>query len=455
MTARRLRSLPEATDPADPGVWESVGPVQRATLLRAPSLVRALGVQHAKGALWLVSELDDGVWLSRLLELTRPRPAQAVVIGLGVLCGLRVVHAAGYTHGCVGADEVRVGGDGQARLDGWAAGALCTPELLEQRQRADVTASGVLLAQLARVARSSTVGAARSAPALLAALDAAVRYAAFPASDIDLVAGPLEAVCGPDEDAAARSELAAAVRALTLRESGSFSGIVSAPRADQAAPGGPEVTGRASVAGESAAGSRHRPRRTAGLAARVRELWYRIWTWVVALTVLVAVVSVEFALLHEWLARDVHQLRQAADRPGAAGPAQPVALPAVPRPAPVGAGAVRGLDLRALQPCSPGRVCAVRVLVTLHPQPRQAVRQPAPGMVRWGFQVIDRCTGSRHSLPGGVVSLAPGGDEVQAVNTVPLPPGYALAVSAVTSEPAKAASAALLVPARDGACPGN
>ncbi|MGH4023885.1 MAG: hypothetical protein ACRDRV_04790 [Pseudonocardiaceae bacterium] len=460
MTARRLWNLPEAGDPADPAVRESPDPVQRAALLRVPSLVPVLGVQRANGALWLVSELADGVWLSRLLELTKPRPAQAVVIGLGVLCGLRAVHAAGYAHGSVSADEVRIGGDGQARLDGWATGALCGPDLSEQRQRADITAAGVLLGRLARVARRSTAGAVRTAPALLAALDAAARYAAFPAADIDLVAGPLEAVCGPDEDAAARSELATLVRAVSVRGSVSSAGTPAAGTtsvpAVEATPEAPATAvGSLPAPAAESARRRGRPGRTTGLATRVRELWNRIWTWVVALTVLMAVVSVEFALLHEWLARDVQQLQRAADRPGEAATARPVALPPVASPAPASAGAVRGLDLRTLQPCTPGTVCAVRVLVTLHPQPQRAVRQPAPGVVGWSFQVVDRCTGSRLSVPGGLVSAAPGADRVQAVSTVPLPSGQALAVIAVTNEPAKAASAALPVPARGAACPGN
>lgn len=473
VTAIRLAGLrcpADAYDAADPAAAESAGEesasvIERAGVLasvRAPTLVRALGVQRVNGALWLVSELDDGVWLSRLLELTRPRPAQAAVVGLGVLCGLRTVHAAGYAHGSVGAGEVRVGSDGQVRLGGWAAGALCGSAPLEQRQRDDLAAAGVLLAHLARAARRSSVCADERAPALLAALDAAADHAAHPGADIALVAAPLEAACGPDDDAAATSELAALVRALTVTGSGSSSGSSSgATLRPRPGPPAAESAPRA-LPGEGPA---------ARLGARLRDLWKRMWTWVVALAVLVAAVSVEFALLHERLTQDLHLLmgsgrsEQSATAP--AGPT-PVELPPVPRPAPASAGVVGGLDLRALEPCAPGAVCAVRILVQLHPplnrqsqdgpsqdgRPQEATQQQpiSPRAVEWTFHVVDRCTGSQYSVPGGVVSAAPDSDQVQAVSTVPLPPGHALAVIAVTSEPDRAASGPLLVPARPDSC---
>lgn len=186
----------------------------------------------------------------------------------------------------------------------------------------------------------------------------------------------------------------------------------------------------------------------AGLAAWSGGLWTRIWPWVAALTVLVVVVSLEFAVLRERLTGDLHLLL-GGDQPGqgaasSAAP-MPMQLPPVPGPAPRSAGLVGGIDLRALEPCTPGAVCAVRVLVRLHPQ-------PVPLAVKWTFRVVDRCTGGQRSVPGGVVSAAPGGAQVQAVSTVPLPPGRSLEVIAVTSEPARAASGPLLAPARQGSC---
>ncbi|MGH3908880.1 MAG: hypothetical protein ACRDTE_32560 [Pseudonocardiaceae bacterium] len=395
------------------------------------------------GPFRLVSELDDGVLLSRLLELTRPSPGQAVVVGLGVLCGLRIVHSAGYAHGSVSAGEVRVGVDGHVRLDGWAPGAPCGSAPLKQRQRADLAALGVLLAHLARAVRRSRAFADERAPALLAALDAAADHAALPGASIELVAAPLEAACGPPEDAAARSELAALARAVSVRGSvssaRSSSGAAKHPRP---APPAAE-SGSRTVSGEG---------RAAHLGVWLPGLWTRIWPWMAALTVLVAVVSLEFAVLRERLTGDLHLLL-GGDQPGQGAASSmapmPVQLPPVPPQAPMSAGPVGGLDVRAMEPCTPGAVCAVRVLVRLHPQPQPS---PAPLAVKWTFRVVDRCTGGQRSVPGGVVSAAPGGTQIQAVSTVPLPPGRVLAVIAVTREPARAASGPLLVPARQGSC---
>lgn len=394
----------------------------------------------ANGPFWLGTELADGVLLSRLLELTRPSPAQAVVIGLGVLCGLRMVHSAGCAHGSVCAGEVRIGVDGHVRLDGCAAG-LRGSAPLKQRQRADLAAVGVLLAHLARAVRRSPASADERAPALLAALDAAADRAALPGAGIEPVAAPLEAVCGPLEDSAARSELAALARAVRTRGSGSSSGS-SSGAAMRARPGPPGAESASMAQGWAT-----------GLGAWSGGLWTRIWPWVAALTVLVVVVSLEFAVLRERLTGDL-QLLLGGDQSGQGGAASsaapmPMQLPPVPGPAPMSAGPVGGIDLRALEPCTPGAVCAVRVLVRLHLQPQSSLAPPA---VKWTFRVIDRCTGGQHNVPGGVVSAGPGGEQVQAVSTVPLPPGRVLAVIAVTSEPARAASGPLLVPARQGSC---
>jgi hypothetical protein len=66
--------------------------------------------------------------------------------------------------------------------------------------------------------------------------------------------------------------------------------------------------------------------------------------------------------------------------------------------------------------------------------------------------VADRCTGSQRNAAGEVVSVAPGSDQAQAVSLVALPLGRALALTAVTSEPAGAASRPLLVPTGPGTC---
>jgi hypothetical protein len=186
-------------------------------------------------------------------------------------------------------------------------------------------------------------------------------------------------------------------------------------------------------------------------------VWQRIRTWVVALAVLLGVVALEFAFLHERLTHDLHVL-QGADRPGQSPQPQAgvraAALPPVRAPAPASSGAVAGLDLRAVEPCTPGTVCTVRVLVRLQPRttaPGHTGQLP-PREVAWTFQVVDRCTGDQRTAAGGSVSVPPSGDQVQAVSAVPLPAGRALAVVAVTSQPASAASRPLAVPDGQGSC---
>ena len=175
--------------------------------------------------------------------------------------------------------------------------------------------------------------------------------------------------------------------------------------------------------------------------------WFRpLWRSVAALAVLAGAVLLEFSLLHDRLSNDVHLLLDTVKPPSqAATPTGPpgIAPGPVPVPAPGAAGAVNGVDLRALQPCSAGTTCSVRVLMHLQAQPQ-------PVTVRWAFQLADRCTGAQSTVPGGAVSVASRQTDVSVVAAVPLPVTRALAVIAVTGAPASAASPPLLVPSGRG-----
>ncbi|MBF4481084.1 hypothetical protein [Rhodococcus rhodochrous] len=96
-------------------------------------------------------------------------------------------------------------------------------------------------------------------------------------------------------------------------------------------------------------------------------------------------------------------------------------------------------------PCEPGRSCTVRVDVGLDPAANI-------GAVTWNLTVYDRCTGV--TLPGGEVTVPvpPGGPEAYGIGSVDLPPGSALAVAAVTTVPAAAASEPMYVPTENAAC---
>jgi hypothetical protein len=72
--------------------------------------------------------------------------------------------------------------------------------------------------------------------------------------------------------------------------------------------------------------------------------------------------------------------------------------------------------------------------------------QAEPQTVGWAFQILDRCTGAVVTTPGGTLTIPPNGDRADAVGTVALPPGDALAVLALTGRPTAASSAPLPVP---------
>ncbi|MEV0946276.1 hypothetical protein [Rhodococcus sp. NPDC049939] len=114
--------------------------------------------------------------------------------------------------------------------------------------------------------------------------------------------------------------------------------------------------------------------------------------------------------------------------------------------APTSAGQITGVTASfADGSCNPGQTCEVRVDVGLDPA-------ATVDTVTWKLNVYDRCTGEVHA--GGDVTMRaePGRDEVYGLSKTFLPPGHALAVAAVTSAPAVAASEPLYVPAEKVTC---
>jgi hypothetical protein len=80
----------------------------------------------------------------------------------------------------------------------------------------------------------------------------------------------------------------------------------------------------------------------------------------------------------------------------------------------------------------------VRVLLRLVPA-------ADPRTASWRFELTDRCTGATDSASGGSVTVPAGSQNVAVVDTVPLPPYSAVAVSAVTEQPAVAAAPPVLL----------
>jgi hypothetical protein len=114
--------------------------------------------------------------------------------------------------------------------------------------------------------------------------------------------------------------------------------------------------------------------------------------------------------------------------------------------APASAGQIVGVTATfADGSCSPGKPCAVRVDVRLDPA-------ATVGAVTWKLNVYDRCSGEVHEGGDVTIPAEPGRDGVYGLSRTTLPTGSALAVAAVTSGPAVAASAPLYVPDEKAAC---
>ena len=355
------------------------------------------------------AEAGRGIGLPRLIGLARLTPTQAITLAVDVLTagsGSPPAPAA-----------VELGPDGRARLRGAAAA------------RADSPAA--LLTALAAAARQGPPPTGRAAEALTA-LDTAAAQAAA-GCDARALAEPLRtlvAAAGP----APRLELVRLVAAATGRAQPhggpARASIPTIPT--PAAPGTGPPGGAAPW--EVPGGWR------AGLSRTVR----RTWPWVASIAVLAVVLMVELLILRDDVARDVVALLDAGRDAPTSAPTGPPPLPPV---APAAAGGVLGVDLRAVRLCTPDAACEVRVQVRVGAQPVEQT-------VAWDYRVLDRCTGAGQTVAGGSAVVGPGGDRVDVVGTVAVPPGEALAVVAVTREPAVTASPPLPVPAA-GTCPAN
>jgi hypothetical protein len=347
------------------------------------------------------SEPDNAVSLRRLLQISNLTAGQALYLCHEIVSGLKSLPVNGLS-----LDGVRVSREGTVCSRGRDRSAATEPE------NAGLAA---VLHDLAAAARGVPLpnGA-------VAALNAAAHCAASAEGDLDRVAAVLDSAESPP--GSTRAEIGTLVSVATGSE-------ILRPSAHR-----PPLKPRS---------ARPSPRDKRAMLVT----WFRpLWRSVAALAVLTGAVLLEFSLLHDRLSNDVHLLLGSATPPSqAATPTgQPLIAPGpVPVPAPGATGAVNGVDLRALQPCSAGTTCSVRVLMHLQ-------EQPQPLTVRWAFQLADRCTGTQITVPGGEVSVASRQTDVSVVAAVPLPASRALAVIAVTSAPASAASPPLLVPSGRG-----
>jgi hypothetical protein len=355
-----------------------------------------------------------GVRLTRLIGLAALTAPQVLEVGAGLLAEVArrsESNTDALSGGQIMTDQFVIDTDGRVMLG---------PASHDERNGrssstvvSTVTAVEAMLMDLASAGR-----APRADPAtdqLLAELDRAM--ALLPVAGVSEVAQMVERGCAAIDRTVVRAELAALVSAI-VESAGSAKG--------NEPTGGPPP---------GVLGINHGWRSTSG---GTRTTGRRIGAWLLSVVVLAAVVLLEVAFLRDEIVADVGLLLDAG-RSGSAPSAAPEAdgLP-VPPLAPAAAGPVTAVDVRILEPCAPGAPCTVRVLVSLVPG-------PDPQVVTWSYRVVDPCTGTTDTAPGGSVTVPPGAGRAEAVGIVALPPTTAVAVVATTDRPAVAAASPVLV----------
>ena len=187
-------------------------------------------------------------------------------------------------------------------------------------------------------------------------------------------------------------------------------------------------------------GSEARGRRGRAVSAGApwRSIASRSWKWTLSVAVLLVVLLAEYGFLHGRIVADVAELIAGDLR---APQADVAVLPLPAAPAPASAGDVAAVEVRALGPCAPGASCAVRVHVGLVPR-------ASPVLVRWDARIEDVCTGAKSTVVGGSVTVPAHADRADVVDRLALPAGSALALIAITTSPAIAASPPLWAPVR-------
>ncbi|WP_138734210.1 hypothetical protein [Modestobacter excelsi] len=379
----------------------------RGAELREPDPVPGLADRDVRPAAGPAAA-PDGVELTRLLALARLTAPQALELAAGLLA-----ETAGQDDPA-GPDRALVGTDGRVVLGpAPGGGGIGSPS--------DGTGAGealaTVLAEVAGAARLRGRPADPAAEELLTELDRAAGD--LPDAGVPAVAARLQETVAGIDRAAVRRELAALVRAVDDR-------TASATGPARAGSGSPRA--RTVAAGRVPSGGS-------------RTTMRRIGMWLFSVVVLAAGVVVEVAFLRDDIGADIELLLDAGRSGSASSTApEPDGLPIAP-PAPAAAGSVAAVDLRPLAQCAPAAPCTLRVLVRLVPG-------PDPQTVTWSYRLVDRCTGTATTVPGGTVTVPAGGQQAAAVGTVALPDQRSVAVVAVTSSPATAASA----PVSAGSC---
>jgi hypothetical protein len=415
-------------------------------------LIPFAGLAVADGSPWAVSEYVPGAPLDRLLTVATLTPRQAATVAIEIFAGLAALHASGLVHGRLRTRAVRVGTDGVVRLADWVVGPLDRstgpgwPERADDPavaagRLADLAAAGRIVAELARNADRPVVhrdgfeaelvtGLARMAvsePMQATLAEAELRHL------LDAVRG------GAPTRPNVHAELGALVTAANRR----------LPDTAEPPPDGADADAPATRPGRAAPPLRRG--RLSGADWHGRRRRHLVWAAGATVAVLAAgALALTVGPGRSIGDRILHRHPAAAAGPSASpAPTRSAPVAARPRPAPsvapAAAGIVHKVSARATTRCAPARPCRLRVTIRITPSPNRR-------RLHWAVTVYDRCTGARSTRPGGVLAAAPGATSLSATRTVALPRGRALAVTAFTTRPARAAAAPLYAPARARGC---
>jgi hypothetical protein len=387
--------------------------------VRHPNVVPVLAAGERDGGIWVVSELDAGCPLRRLLAVATLTPEQAALIVAGVLAGLRALHQAGLWHGWLDDRTVHVGVAGQVRLGQWSL-RLDDPGP-ETPRRGDRQAAVSLFGRLGRSVRRTGRRQVDTA-ALLATLDTCHGEDREDVALLEQAGEAAAAIVHGRAGERAAAELAALVGSLGRNRPATSRSPVAAPPPRQSLRW-PRATWTPAP---------HRARRVAaGLAALV----------------IIGVIGALALIAPQGRPRLLAVLPQSGRATSAPAVTRlrapsPSPTPTGPRPVPVlappAAGPITAIEIQTLGgSCHPAATCPVQVTVRLLPQ-------PAAQEVRWSFHVFDRCTGTTVILPGASVTALAGWAYVYGTSRPALSAAHTLALVVVTESPAAAASPAVL-----------
>src|SRR5438270_2551282 len=142
-----LAAAKRVTAPGEEGD-ELLARLARGSDLREAGLVPVLSAFREGQDVWIVSELDEGVPLTKIGDRLRQRRALIVAVGLAALDGLTALHKAGLWHGAMRSGNLHLGRDGSVRLSGYAIVPLIPEEPERSLRAADVRAVGQMLCSL-------------------------------------------------------------------------------------------------------------------------------------------------------------------------------------------------------------------------------------------------------------------------------------------------------------------